>query len=118
MKYIKDINKVNSKVDRIIGLQKLQKAGLDTPKPVKIILPQAFKEYQENKQFFSQFTQEVFDAFSSIRNTNPDRGVYAGRAFYVPGIKQPPGPRSSSVKDKKIILTVINAGARQDKCHR
>jgi len=107
MRYIKDIDQVNSKCDRIIGLQKLKEAGLDIPSPIKIVLPRAFKDYKKNKKFSKLFIKEVTEAFYSIRKINPNRGVYAGRAFYVPEIKQPPGPRSSSVREVGIILKEV-----------
>ncbi|MBU0619380.1 hypothetical protein KKD62_04055 [Patescibacteria group bacterium] len=107
MDYIKDINKARSKCNRIIGLQKLSVSGLKIPSPIKIIEPLSFEHYRNSKKFSKELKAAITAAFLKIRAKNPHRGVYAGRAYFVPGIKHPPGPRSSSVKSGEIILKEV-----------
>lgn len=107
MQYILDVTKVTSKVERIVGLQKMIKSGLPTATPFKIILPKAYLEYKKSQTLSPQLIKEIRQAFNEIRALYPKRGVYAGRAYYVPGIKQPPGPRSSSVKTPEVIIQEV-----------
>jgi len=81
--------------------------GVQTPWPIKIISDKGFEGYKKNGKLSDEFKKEVIKVFNGIREKNPHRGVYAGRAYYVSGIKNPPGPRSSSVWSSKIILQEV-----------
>lgn len=107
MQYIHDATQATSKCDRIIGLQKMVLGGLTIPFPIKILSPQAFEIYKKDRKLNDELSKQIIKAFDEIRQKNPERGVYAGRAYYVPGLSQPPGPRSSSVTDSKVILEEV-----------
>lgn len=107
MDYIKNIDKARSKCERIIGLQKLSTSGLKIPSPIKIVTPLGFEHYCRSNKLNKELKAAITAAFFKIRTKNPQRGVYAGRAYFVPGIKHPPGPRSSSVKSADIILKEV-----------
>jgi len=104
MQYIQDLIAVKSKCDRIKGLQKMISGGLTIPSPVKILTPQAFLDYKKSGSLSTELVKQIKSAFKEIRMCNPSRGVYAGRAYFVPGLNQPPGPRSSSVTDDNVII--------------
>jgi len=105
MIYIKNIDKVRTECNRVIGLKKLYFSNLLIPSPIKIISPKAFIEYKRlGGKFSGKFVDELYRVFGQIRDKNPTRGVYVGRAFYVPGMEHPPGPRSSSVEDPEVAL--------------
>lgn len=107
MEYIQDVTTIKSQCDRIKGLQKMIAGGLTIPNPIKIIIPQAFLEYRKTKSFSSELIKQIKLSFEEIRSQNPGRGVYAGRAYFVPGLNQPPGPRSSSVVDSEVIVKEV-----------
>ncbi len=107
MQFVKDITEVTSKCNRVQGLQKLKVSGLLISSPIKVIVPSAFKTYLKKHKLISDAQQEIVTAFKEIRSQNPHRGVYIGRAYYVPGIKHPPGPRSSSVTSWEVALKEV-----------
>ena len=106
MQYVKDIAEYRSKSDRIEGWRPLLEFGLKIPTPVKTVTHEGFIFYKKNK-VTGQLKDEVLAAFEEIRQKNPDRGVYVGRGYFVPGLQAPPGPRSSSVKSPDVALSEV-----------
>ncbi len=107
MKYLEEIGQSENKCNRVIGHQKLNAIGLQIASPLYVTTHQAFLAYKKVRRFPKVFLDELRIAFRDIRNENKNRGVYAGRAYYVPSYESPPGPRSSSVTDEKIIIHEI-----------
>ena len=105
--YVKDLKQYDTPTARIQGLKKLVAAGLRTPWPIKVITKEGFVDYKKEGRFPELLKQQIIKAFTEIRRQNPHRGVYAGRAYYVPGVENPPGPRSSSVRSQEIILKEV-----------
>ena len=106
MQFVKDIADYHSKSDRIEGWRPLLEFGLKIPTPVKTVTHEGFIFYKKNK-VTGQLKDEVLAAFEEIRQKNPDRGVYVGRGYFVPGLQAPPGPRSSSVKSPDVALSEV-----------
>lgn len=106
MQYVKDIADYHSKSDRIEGWRPLLEFNLKIPTPVKTITHEGFEYYKKNK-VTGQLKEEVLTAFEEIRLKNPQRGVYVGRGYFVPGLQAPPGPRSSSVKSPEVVLSEV-----------
>ncbi len=107
MRYLEEIGQSENKCNRVIGHQKLHSIGLQIASPLYVSTHQAFLSYKKTHQFSKTFIDEIRLAVRTIRKENNTRGVYAGRAYYVPSYENPPGPRSSSVTDEKIILQEI-----------
>ena len=106
-RFVKDLKLFSPKAARVQGLKKLVSLNVLTPWPIKIISHEGFEEFKRLGKIGEEFKTEVVEAFLEIRKKNPKRGVYAGRAYFVPGIENPPGPRSSSVKSKKQIVKEV-----------
>jgi hypothetical protein len=106
-RYVRDLKDHNTKSARIRGLKKLVTVGLQTPWPIKIVTHAGFVEYKKQGKLTNELKQQILSAFCLIREQNPQRGVYAGRAYYVPGVDNPPGPRSSSVRSQRVILQAV-----------
>jgi hypothetical protein len=94
MPFVKDLKDYQTKCKRVKGLQKLLKAKLQTPKALEVITHRAFIEYHK-KGITKRLRQEIEAAFLICKKKDPQRSVYVGRAFYVPGIDNPPGLRFS-----------------------
>lgn len=106
MKYIKDLKEYQGESPRIEGFKKLNRSSLPYPKPVKVITHQAFIEYKK-KGLTEPLQKEIEAVFFSIRKKNPRMGVTVRRAYIVPGLEHPPGPRTSSIKDHKILINEV-----------
>lgn len=105
MRYIQDLIKSSIKTERVEGFKKLVKSGLRLPQ-AKIIAHQAFLFYK--KQGMKQPLQKEIEAvFFTFRKKYPKRGFYVGRAYSVPGFKNPPGPYSVVRTAKGMVKGVI-----------
>ena len=107
MRYLEEIGQSENKCNRVIGHQKLHSIGLQIASPLYVSTHQTFLSYKKTHQFSKTCIDEIRLAFRTIRKENSTQGVYAGRAYYVPSYENPPGPRSSSVTDEKIIIQEI-----------
>ncbi len=94
MKYTQDLKDYKTKIERIKGFKKLQKAGLRIPNPIKLVAHQAFAEYKK-KGMTKELAAQIKLAFSEIKKENPRRLVIVRRAYYVPDLESPPGPHSA-----------------------
>jgi len=106
MKYIKNLKEYQGKSVRIEGFKKLDKSGLSYPKPLIVITHRAFKEYKK-KGLTEPLQKEIEAVFLKVRKKNPRMGVTVRRAYVVPGLEHPPGPRTSSIKDHKILISEV-----------
>ncbi|MFH0864373.1 MAG: PEP/pyruvate-binding domain-containing protein [Candidatus Gottesmanbacteria bacterium] len=104
--YIFRLDNYISKAPRIIGLQELQKVQLKVPDPIFIIGHQAFERYKKSG-LTGQLYKEVLSAFSLIRQADPNRGCHIGRGFFIPGIDNPPGLRTSTITNPDIFVDKI-----------
>lgn len=105
-KFIINLKEYQGKSPRILGFLKLDKAGLPYPKPLKVIIHKAFEEYKK-KGLTEPLQKEIEAVFFEIRKKNPRMGVTVRRAYVVPGLEHPPGPRTSSIKDTKILINEL-----------
>lgn len=105
MKYIKELSSYKTKCQRLLGFKKLQKAGLKIPSPLLILSHQAFIFYKK-EGFLKPLKKEIEAAFFLIKKKSPKRAVYCGRAYFVPGIENPPGPRFALGSSKDLLRAV------------
>jgi len=98
-----EITEYKSQVPRIIGIQKLKSLSLSTPDPMFVLNHSGFEEYKKSGMTQELKTQ-ILKAYQEIRRTNPHRGVYVGRAYFVPGIEAPAGPRTAAIYDEESYL--------------
>lgn len=105
MRYIQDLIKSSIKTERVDGFKKLVKAGLRIPQ-AKIISHKAFLFYKKERMG-QPLQKEIEAVFFALREQYPKRGFYVGRAFSVPGLKNPPGPYSVVKTAKDMVKGVI-----------
>lgn len=98
--FIVPIEEYTSPASRIRGFQELFTFGLQAPTPMVVVGHDAFVEYVAHGAITSSLRSAIEDAFDQIREANPTRGAYIGRAFFVPGIDNPNGPRTAGIYDK------------------
>ena len=91
---------------RINGFKKLKQAGLPIPEPIFVINQSAFIEYKKNG-LTNNILKELETIHRIMRVKNSKKGIVVRRAYVVPGIESPPGPRSSSFKDFQILILEI-----------
>jgi len=105
-KFIFDISEYESPSSRIEGFQTIEELGLNRPRPMLVLGHNAFEEYKRDG-LTPNLQEAIRDAFNQIREQNPKRGAYVGRAFYVPGIEAPNGPRTASIRDESEYLDEV-----------
>ncbi|MCD6215980.1 MAG: hypothetical protein J7J92_02810 [Candidatus Aenigmarchaeota archaeon] len=103
MKFIIDISNYNGKNERITGFKKMHDASLNIPTPIKILTHEGFL-YFKKYGMKEELKNEIKDVFKEIKTKNPKKGVAVRRAYFVPGLENPPGPRSSAVEDLKTAI--------------
>lgn len=105
-KYICKLEDYQSDSPRIIGFQKLKKVGLPIPEPIYILTHEAFKDY-EKKGLSGELVEQIEAIYKKIKEKNPRKGIAIRRAYIVPGMESPPGPRSSSTTEFFVILKEV-----------
>lgn len=106
MKYIADLKEYETLSPRLLGFKALLKANLPIPQPIKIITHKGFLEYRK-KGMTKPLQGQIEAAFFEVRQKNPRKGVAARRAYLIPGLENPPGPRSAAPKEFKPFLEEV-----------
>lgn len=97
-----------SEASRVQGFQELFRYGLKAPTPMFILGHSAFEAYcAAGYQLPAQLREEIGQVYDTMRVANPTRGPYIGRAFYIPGIDNPNGPRTAAIWNKDQYLEEI-----------
>jgi hypothetical protein len=105
--FVRPVFEYESLSARIIGDQKLLEHGLPAPEPTLVLGHQAFLEWKENRGMTDALRAAAGEAFDQIRTANPGRGAYIGRAFYVPHVENPAGPRTADIWDKETYINEV-----------
>lgn len=122
-RFVVPIAEYQSPASRIRGFQELFEFDLHTPTPILVLGDTAFRSYVAKGELQREAEKHIRTAFQTIRRENPTRGAYIGRAFYVPGIDNPNGPRTAAIWDedefanevKTFYQFVIDHGYHQSK---
>lgn len=99
-RFVVPISEYDSPSSRIRGFQEIDEFGLCGPTPMMVLTHDAFVHYLAFDGLTPPVEQAIRQAFRAIREANPTRGAYIGRAFYVPGIDNPHGPRTAAINDE------------------
>ncbi len=105
--YIVPVAEYENPSTRIELFKELNSLNLTAPTPMLILGHEAFKEYIDHGGLTPALQQSIGNAFDNIRLANPTRGAYIGRAFFVPGIEKPNGPRTAAIYDKTEYLKTV-----------
>lgn len=105
--FVRPVLEYESLSTRIIGDQKLVECGLPAPEPTLVLGHQAFLDWKNNRGMTGALSRAVGEAFDQIRIVNPNRGAYIGRAFYVPHVENPAGPRTADIWDKETYINEV-----------
>ena len=101
------IMEYKSRSNRIIGDQEIVRLGLPAPEPTFVIGHEAFLGWKESGMN-EELKEQVGRSFDTIREANPERGVYLGRGFFVPGVDEPAGPRTAGIFNKEIYFKELD----------
>jgi hypothetical protein len=102
------IEDYESSASRIHGFQELLTCEVRVPDPMFILGHEAFKQYLDNdNKLTSRLTKEISRAYAAIRHANPARGAFVGRAFFVPGVDNPNGPRTAAIWDNDTFIREV-----------
>lgn len=122
-RFVVPITEYQSPASRIQGFKELFEYELKVPSPMVVLGDNAFRSYLASGELQPEVENDIRTAFQMIRRENPTRGAYIGRAFYVPGIDNPNGPRTAAIWDpdefvreaKTFYQFVINYGYHTEK---
>lgn len=106
-RFLVPIQEYESQSSRIKGFQELFTNRLRAPEPLLVLGHQGFLHYQAFAGLTQALEEEISVAYRNIRSSNPKRGAYIGRAFYVPGIDNPNGPRTAAIRDEKQYIQEV-----------
>jgi hypothetical protein len=98
--FVTPISEYESPATRIRGFKELFEFGLTAPTPMYVLGSDAFTHWLGFGGITPDLDQEIRSTFRDIREKNPTRGAYIGRAFYVPGINNPNGPRTAAITNE------------------
>ena len=105
--FVVPIEQYESPASRIQGFKELFSYHLKAPSPMMVLGHAAFKTYLEHGRMTPGLQESIGRVFDEIRTKNPSRGAYIGRAFYVPGIDNPNGPRTAGIYDKDEYVRTV-----------
>jgi hypothetical protein len=105
--FVVPIEQYESPASRIRGFKELLEYKLQAPNPMLVLGHTAFTQYLTHDRLTPELQDAIGTAFDTIRLHNSTRGAYVGRAFYVPGIDNPNGPRTAGIKDKQQYIREV-----------
>lgn len=98
---IEDYNIPNDRIDR---LRKLVEVGAPIASPVFVIPHKSFLMYKENPELaMAQLQERVKEPAQQAMANSKKRSLALRRAYEVPGLADPPGPRYLGVTDETIV---------------
>ena len=100
--YIQDLDSFNQKNQRINGYKELSSVGARTTK-IYIINDTVFRYYLENKQFPLNFENQLLEIAKKLQKDSNTNSLVVRRAYVVPGIENPPGPRLLGLSLNQVI---------------
>jgi hypothetical protein len=97
------IEKFEEPNSRIEGLRKLARVGAPIASPTFVIPHKVFLAYKENpEQALAQLEKELALPAQQVMAKSKKHSIALRRAYEVPGLANPPGPRYLGVTDKTI----------------
>lgn len=105
--FVVPIEQYESPASRIRGFKELLEYKLKAPNPMLILGHAAFTQYLSRGRLTPELQETIGTAFDTIRLHNPKRGAYVGRAFYVPGIDNPNGPRTAGIYNRQQYIREV-----------
>ncbi len=97
--FVCSLAEYQGKSPRLNGLQMLQEVGAQIP-DIHVIQDSTYRAWLNNhKRFPREVRRSLIQAYGQIAKNIGDEGVHIGRAFYVPGVDEPLGPRTADIKN-------------------
>jgi len=104
--FVVPVLEYQSESTRIKGFQELFEFGLRAPEPMFVLGDKAFR-YWLREGMDDRLRFDIGTVFGEIKNNNVTRGAYVGRAFFVPGVNNPNGPRTAAIWDKETYINEV-----------
>jgi len=104
--FVVPIGQYESPASRIRGFKELLEYELHAPDPMLVLGHSAFTDYLAHG-LTADIQEAIGSAYEAIRRNNPTRGAYVGRAFYVPGIDNPNGPRTAGIHNRQQYIREV-----------
>jgi hypothetical protein len=106
MKYLLAPDEYREPNVRIDGFRKLKEVHAQTV-DISVFSQAAFDFYLEHRNLPAEFVHELEDKADEIISTALTHAAVVRRAFVVPGIDNPPGPRFVGIKTKQEVVSAV-----------
>lgn len=100
-----DLGTFNQSNQRIDGFKEIFSVGGKTTE-IKIIGDEVFRYYFENKSFPSGFEHQLLKVADGLKDYSETKTLVVRRAYVVPGLENPPGPRFLGLKLNQVLESV------------
>jgi hypothetical protein len=100
-----DLSDFNSNNSRIVGFRELFSVGAKTTE-IKILPDSVFRYYREKGKIPDKLEYKILKIAEEIRKGSVNGKLVVRRAFVVPGLENPPGPRFVGVSLTELIDSI------------
>lgn len=92
---------------RLDGLRKLQSVGAQIPAPIYVVPDQTFRFYRKfPEQCMDRLSVEIIDPAKEVAELSKKRTITLRRAYDIPGLANPEGPRFLGLKPDELAKGV------------
>ncbi|HUW21485.1 MAG TPA: PEP/pyruvate-binding domain-containing protein [Candidatus Bathyarchaeia archaeon] len=102
---IYDLSTFDFKNPRIDGFKEIFSVGGKTPE-IKIVGDEVFRHYFKFKKFPSGFEYQVVKLSTDLKKFSLNKKLVVRRAYVVPGLANPPGPRFLGLDTHKVTKAI------------
>lgn len=106
MKWLLEPSEYTLANPRIDGWKKLREVNARTV-AISVFPLEAFRHFRETHAFPPEFEKELKGRAKTMIDADPAHAVLVRRAFVVPGIENPPGPRFLGLKTPEAVLKAV-----------
>jgi len=103
--FLYDLSTFHQRNPRIDGFREIFTVGGKTTE-IKIIGDETFRYYQKHRRLPIKFGYQVLISCKRLRKFSETGTIAVRRAYLVPGLENPPGPRSLGLKLEKVIAAI------------
>lgn len=104
-KYFKTLDTFKQNNPRINGFRELFSVKAKTAK-IKILDDSVFKNYLKNKKLPNDLKEETLKVFNELKQFSETQKLIVRRAYVVPGLENPPGPRFLGLKLNEVVNAI------------
>lgn len=103
--YVYNLDEFNLNNPRITGFKEIYSVGGRTTN-VKVLSDSLFRFYEKNKKLPAQALELITKYAQELKEESETKKLVVRRAYVVPGLENPPGPRFLGVSPEDVVKTI------------